>query len=191
MANATLRPLELRDLDHLMEWVNDPDVVKNFANFQAPISREREQRWLEDILASERDKVFAVETPTGEYLGNIGLHQIDWPTRSARAALILGSKEHWGEGYAQGAMAELLRIAFEQYNLHKVWLVVWQENAKARHIYEKMGFREEGVLRDEYFHQGKYHNMVRMSMLEDEYQTRQAAMRASPVASATAPEVTA
>lgn len=181
MANAKLRPLEMQDLDHLMEWVNDVDVVKNFANFQTPLSREREQRWLEDILVSERDKVFAVETPTGEYLGNIGLHQIHWPTRSARTALILGNKEHWGEGYAQGAMAELLNIAFEQYHLHKVWLVVWEENVKGRHIYEKLGFREEGVLRDEYFHQGRYHNMVRMSMLENEYRALQTVPHESSV----------
>ncbi|MBI1969879.1 GNAT family N-acetyltransferase [Candidatus Woesearchaeota archaeon] len=172
MVAARIRPLEMKDLNHIMEWVNDPTVVGKFANFQTPISREREQKFLEQIIASETDKLFAIETEQGEYLGNIGLHQIDWPSRAGRLALIIGKKAHWGEGYAQSALQELLRLAFEQYNLHKVWLVVFEENAKARHIYEKAGFQIEGFLRDEYFHQGEYHNMVRMSMLEHEYFAR-------------------
>ena len=76
---ATLRPLEMNDLDNMMQWVNDPDVIGNFANFKMPISRDDERKYLENMLASDTDKAFAVENGDGEYLGNVGIHQIYWP----------------------------------------------------------------------------------------------------------------
>lgn len=169
MAHAKLRPLAMSDLDNLMTWVNDPDVVGNFANFKLPISREKEQQYLETILASETDKAFAIENENGEYLGHIGLHQIHWPTRSSRLAAIVAKKDQRNKGYGQSAINEILRLAFEEYNLHKVWLVVFEENELARHVYRKCGFVEEGILRDEYYHRGRYHHMVRMSILAQDF----------------------
>lgn len=170
--NVKLRPLTIDDLDKVMEWVNDPEVVGNLANFTTPISRDEEKKYLERLLASQNDKVFAIEDATDgfdTYIGNIGLHEIHWPTRKARLGIIIGKKEFWGHGYAQAATKQVLRLAFDQYNLHKVWLLALEDNEKTKHLNEKLGFKPEGVLRDEYFLKGRYHNMVRMSMLEDEY----------------------
>ncbi len=169
MPRAIVRPLDLGDLDHMMEWVNDREVIGNFANFATPTSRSQEQKYLENLLKSETDKAFTIETEQGDYLGTVGIYQIHWPARSGRLGIIIGKPALRGKGYGQSAIKDVLRLAFEQYNLHKVWLVVFEENARSRHVYTKCGFREEGILRDEYFHQGKYHNMVRMSILDREY----------------------
>lgn len=170
MPTAKLRPLELSDLDGIMAWVNEPEIVGNFQHFNRIISREEEEQYLERLLASETDRVYAIETESGEYLGNIGLHQIHWPSRNARFAIIIGRKEEWGKGYAQNAIEQLLKIAFEEMKLHKVWGLVFQENIKAQHVYvDKCGFKVEGVLREEYLHQRVYHNMLRIAMLENEY----------------------
>lgn len=170
MVQAKLRPLQLSDLDKVMTWVNDPEIVGNFQHFNRTISREEEQQYLERILASPTDKVYAIETEGGEYLGNVGLHQIYLPSRNARFSIIIGNREHWGQGYAQKAIEQLLEIAFNQMGLHKVWGIVFEENEKNKHIYlDKLGFKVEGVLKEEYFHKGKYHTMLRIAMLEDEY----------------------
>jgi len=169
---ATVRPLEMNDLDEIMKWVNDPEVIGKFTNFKRPMTREQEARYLEQIIASEKDQLFAVETESGEYLGNTGLHEIDYKARSGRLAIILGNKKYWGRGYAQSAVEGLLEQAFEKYRMNKVWAIVMEQNTKMQHILEKCGFKKEGLLRDEYFSQGRYHNMVRMSILEKEYKTR-------------------
>ncbi|HLD00575.1 MAG TPA: GNAT family protein [Candidatus Nanoarchaeia archaeon] len=170
MANVRLRSLEMSDLDNIMRWVNDPEVVGNFANFKIPISREEEKKFLEKTLASETDRVFAIENEQGDYVGNVGIHQIHWPSRVGRLGLIIGAKENWNKGYAETAVNEVLGLAFNHYNLHKVWGMVWEDNPKTRHLYiDKCSFKVEGILQDEYFHQGKYHNIIRIAMLEDDY----------------------
>ena len=150
-----------------MEWVNDPDVVGRFRSFTRKFSREDEIAYVKKIVVSEKDMVFSL-TKNGEYVGQLGFHELDWGKRSARLALFI-TKKYWGRGYAQRAMHLAVAYAFGTLKLHKIWLMVWEENEKGKHIYEKCGFRIEGRLRDEYFHEGSYHNVVRMALLEDEH----------------------
>jgi len=81
MATAKIRPLVMEDLDHMMTWVNDDEIVGNFANFTRPISRDQERQYLERIIDSKTDKAFAIEAEDGSYLGNIGVYDIHWPSR--------------------------------------------------------------------------------------------------------------
>ena len=170
MTQAILRPLEIKDLDKIMEWVNDPKIVFNFQNFDLKITREAEKAYLEKILASADDRLFAIETENGTYLGNVGLHNISSKNKLGRLALIIGNKEFLGRGYGQSAIKELVKYAFDECGLNKVWLIVAKENEKAKHIYEKVGFAIEGFLEEEYADRlGKFHDMVRMRMLRREY----------------------
>jgi diamine N-acetyltransferase len=74
----------------------------------------------------------------------------------------------WNHGYAQELMPAVLRHGFSELGMNKIYLQVFTTNAKARHLYQKLGFREEGVLRAHYFVNGAYHDMVSMSMLREE-----------------------
>lgn len=165
-----LRPLQIEDVDNVMTWVNDPKVVFNFQNFDMKITREAEIAYLEKILTSNDDKLFAVETENRTYLGNAGLHGLSSKNRLGRVALIIGNKKFWGKGYGQNAMRELIKYAFDECRLNKIWLIVDKENEKARHIYEKVGFKIEGILEEEYADRtGKFHDMIRMRLLRREY----------------------
>jgi len=166
---VTLKPLEVKDIDNVMDWVNDPEIIGNFANFSHTIPREEEKKFIEKITKSESDKVFSVFDEEKQYLGQVGLHQIHWPSRAGRLAIIIGNKKQRGKGYAQAALKELLKLAFEEYNLHKAWIITFQTNKRMRHIMKKLGFQKEGTLREEYYNKGKYHDVVRMSILDKEY----------------------
>ena len=168
---AQLRPLRMDDLDNMMEWINNTEIIINFQNFDMNITREQEQKFLERILASESDRMFAVEDENGIYLGNAGIHGISSKNKLGRLALIIGKKYFQGKGYGQSALKQLLKYSFEDCQLNKVWLVVMKENSKARHIYEKTGFVVEGELSEEYADRtGNFHDMIRMRMLRREYE---------------------
>jgi len=171
MAQAILNPLRMEDLDDIMMWINDPEVTKNFNIIDREISREEEHSYLENIIKSENDFGYSIRTEEGEYLGNVSIYNIHWPSNHGQLGIIIGNTDHWGEGYAQSAVKEVLQKAFIDLKLHKVWLVAWEENEKNIHMYKKLGFQEEGLLKDQYLLNGVYHNMVSMAMLENDFHT--------------------
>jgi len=171
-----LRPLALTDVDHMMSWVNDPDIVGNFAAFSGePFTRAQEEAYVAGLLSSKEDKVFAIQRAAdGEYLGNVGIHKIHWPSRVGRVACIIGSREEMGKGYGSAAIGAVLDWAFEDARLHKVYLIVFRENLRAQRTYRRLGFIDEGVLREEYFLRDAWHDMIRMGILDREWRARRA-----------------
>ncbi|TNE87585.1 MAG: N-acetyltransferase [Deltaproteobacteria bacterium] len=163
-----LRPIRPEDVDHIMQWINDPAVTRNFAHMSAQITREQELAWLEHVIASDTDRLYAVVDADGAYLGNAGVHKIYWPARNGRLGLVLGAAGARGRGLGTQAMRLLVELALTELNLHKVWLVHYRSNERMAHIAAKLGFTQEGVLRDEYFHAGGFHDMVRWSLLEQD-----------------------
>lgn len=154
-----------------MRWIDDPAVTANFASMSRKITREEEIAFLERTIASPDDRLYAIVDGDGRYLGNAGIHKIWWPSRNGRLGVVVGRKEAQGKGVAQRALRELCRVGFDELGLHKLWLMHYRENARMAHLAQKLGFREEGVLRDEYFHQGTWHDMLRHSLLDHEYRS--------------------
>ena len=164
-----LRPIRLDDVDAIMEWINDPAVTRNFASMSERITREQEIAFLERTLASDTDRLFAIEDLEGRYLGNAGIHKIYWPARNGRLGIVIGRKDAQGQGLGQEALRLTAALGFRDLKLHKIWLVHFATNARMHHIAKKLGFVEEGTLRDEYFHADGFHDMLRHSLLEDEF----------------------
>lgn len=168
-----MKPLKLNDIDNIMTWVNDPEVVKNLQHFNKKFTRKDEEKYVKKILTSKNDFVFSFSCPkqsrgvnqSGEYVGQGGIHQISWENKLGRLSIIV-KREYWNRGYAQEILPALINYAFKKLKLHKIWLMHWKENKKAGHLYKKLGFRKEGILKDEYFWKDKYHDMIRMAIIK-------------------------
>ncbi len=164
---VVLRALEKDDIENCWRWVNDPKITEGLTMI-FPISKYEEEQWYEGYIKNNKDKIFAIEVE-GEHIGNIGLHGIDWVNRKAELGIMIGEKEYWGEGYGTDAITTLLRYAFTRMNLHRVQLRVFEYNERAIRCYKKCGFTEEGVMRDDRFKDGMYHNTIFMSILRSEF----------------------
>lgn len=168
-ASVCLRPIREDDVDAIMGWINDPEITRNFAAFGEPVTHEQELAFIRDMIASKNDRLFAIErVDQPGLIGTAGIHRIYWPAKNGRLGLMVGKHTLQGQGLGQQTMRLLVAYAFEVLKLHKVWLVHYADNARMRHIAGKLGFRQEGVLRDEYFHQGRWHDMVRHALLESD-----------------------
>jgi diamine N-acetyltransferase len=73
-------------------------------------------------------------------------------------------------GTGRRLLAEVIGRAFGEYGAHRLFLDVFVNNDRARHVYQTSGFREEGIMRDAIYRDGAYHSLVLMSLLESEYQ---------------------
>ena len=165
-----LRPLEREDLPRCVEWFSDPEVRRHLTVY-LPFSLAQEERWYEGLLNQlERLEtvLMAIETLEGVHIGNLGLHAIDWKNRSAELGITIGEKAYWGQGCGTDAIRTLLRLGFEEMNLHRIFLRVDVDNARAIRCYEKVGFRREGTSRDAVFRDGRYYDQYVMSILESE-----------------------
>jgi RimJ/RimL family protein N-acetyltransferase len=166
--DISLRPLAESDVDDLMTFVNDPQIVGNFAAL-GKITRDQEVAWVQSMLRSDNDRVWALVDGDGRFLGNCGIHKIWWPARNGRLGIVVGARDVHGQGVGTQVMRLLLQKGFEELGLHKLWLVHYAENARMRHLAHKLGMTPEGVLRDEYFHEGRFHDMVRHAILKPEW----------------------
>lgn len=164
-----LRCLEASDLDNCLSWINDPEVTR-FLAVRMPISRKQEEAWLARAMSGEdrANVVFAMETLDGEYLGNIGLHNIDYVSGVAELGIAIGAKRYWGKGYGPDAMRTLLRFAFRELRLRKVILRVFGTNVRARKAYAKLGFKEVGRLRAHVLKDGMFEDEILMEVFAEE-----------------------
>lgn len=164
-----LEPLHTDHLAHVMGWVNDPTVMGYFASHQTEITEEAELAYMKSLISSRNDFVWSVfDELTGEYVGQCSINAIHWPASNGRVFLVV-TKEQQGKGYAGAILKALLHEGFFKIALHKLWLIVREDNLSSQKKYLKVGFEVEGLLKDEYFVQGKYHNMVRMGMINPEF----------------------
>jgi len=168
---VNLRPIERDDLPRFVGWFSDPEVRRHLEVY-LPFSLSQEERWFVSILdAIDRQEavLLAIETAGGTHIGNIGLHRVNWKDRSAELGIVIGDKAHWDQGYGTEAVRMLLRLAFHDMNLHRVFLRVDADNARGLRCYEKAGFQREGTFRDAVFRNGAYLDQHVLSVLATEF----------------------
>lgn len=170
-----LRRIERDDLPRLVAWMNDPAVRENL-HVTYPLSLAHETEWFEATLKQEpAAQPFVIEAPAlsggiDEWvpIGTTAFHAVSWRTRAAEFGIVLGDRSLWGKGYGTDAARTLMRWAFGELNLNRVWLRVFEDNVRAIRSYEKLGFRIEGRLRQDRFHEGRYSDTIIMGLLRDE-----------------------
>lgn len=165
-----LREYRKEDIEKAKEFLNDFEVRKNLQiGVPYPYTLEDEEKWYSSVSAVKDTYTFALETLEGLYIGGCGINQIDWKNRKAVIGIFIGDKEYWSKGYGSDAINTLVKFIFEEINVNKIALCVYSFNERAIKCYEKCGFTREGVLREELFRQGKYHDEILMSLLRREY----------------------
>jgi RimJ/RimL family protein N-acetyltransferase len=168
-AKIYLRPVEREESEVLEPWFNDPEVLRTVLGHR-PLNRQQEEAYIEKINASEQDIMLGIAVQeTDRLIGVTGLHQILLKNRSAGFGITIGAKDEWGKGYGTEATALMVRYAFETLNLNRVWLHVLEYNQRGLRTYEKLGFKREGVLRQEHYRDGRYWDTITMAILRQEW----------------------
>ncbi|MGB8252790.1 MAG: GNAT family protein [Anaerolineaceae bacterium] len=166
------RGAERTDIPNFTRWMNDPEVTAGITVYR-PMSLVNEENWFENMVKRPLDEqIFVIEIcPRGEWLpiGSCGYHEIDWRNRNTEVGIAIGEKAWWNKGYGSEAMELLVKYGFETLNMHRVWLRVFENNKRAVRSYEKVGFVHEGQMRESDYKNGKYHNILLMSILKQEY----------------------
>lgn len=165
-----LRPVSLEDANaDYCAWMNDPDVTKYLE------SRFNSQR-LEDIksyvreMSEKTDSLFLaiILRKDNKHVGNIKIHRIDNHHRHGEIALIIGEKTCWGKGIGTEAISLLANYAFKNLNLHKIYAGCYAANLGSIKAFKKAGFKEDGIMKQHYFCEGRYVDGVQLAIINKE-----------------------
>ena len=144
---VVLRKFEERDIDNKVKWINDSNNNK-FLHYDLPLEHVKTLNWF--LKNKDRiDRYDAVIEYEGKPVGIIGLLGIDNKNRKAEYYITMGEHEYKGKGIAFKASQELLRYAFNELNLNKVYLYTEVENTPAQGLFNKLGFEKEGTLKED------------------------------------------
>jgi RimJ/RimL family protein N-acetyltransferase len=176
-----LRPLEKEDAATVQVWVNDPEVTRHLLVYR-PMSLLAEEEFIANRSRDEHGiGVMIVARESDRPVGATGLHAIDARHRTARFGILIGEKDCWGRGYGTEATRLMVDLAFATLNLNRVALEVVASHDRACRCYERVGFRREGLLRQGYFGEGRYWDLIVMGLLREEWQQVQGEDRGSRI----------
>ena len=133
------------------------------------VSQTRE--WIEKELSASF--TFSIHTLDDDrIIGFLGLDGINWTAGDCWMGVGIGEREDWGKGYGSDAIAVLLRFAFEELNLKRVTLNVFEYNERAIKAYEKLGFQHEGRQRQMLNRFDRRWDMIFMGILRSEWEAK-------------------
>ncbi|MBU1633891.1 GNAT family N-acetyltransferase [bacterium] len=148
---------------------NDPDVRETlFLAFPANVDQIRD-RIVAQINSGNALLLTIADKTSGKAIGQTAFFRIDSVSRSAIFYIALLDKSKWSQGLGTEATQLMVEYGFNTLNLHRIQLHVFIDNRAAIHIYEKIGFKKEGVLREAMYHHGKYCDFLVMGCLKSEW----------------------
>jgi len=162
-------------IEQLRQWRNDPDLRKYFREHRE-ISQDMQESWFKDRVSNNDKQVdFEIHfSSSGALIGHCGLYYINWINRTAELTIYIGDSTYKGKGLGSDALRLLMDYAFKTINLNRVWCEVFSNNA-AVDVYRKIGFKDEGILRQHHYEDGKFLDCYVLGLLRDEWITSQEA----------------
>lgn len=161
------RPVEEKDLENIRRTRNDVSTWMNLTDITMT-DRHSQLEWFKGLSKQSKSKrYYTVCTGKDKFVGLIRMDEFDWTNKSVRVGCDV-AKELRGKGYGKMVMEMVVKYGFDYLNMHRLWLLVLETNERAKHVYESVGFKEEGRYRESIFRDGKYYDYICMSVLKEE-----------------------
>lgn len=131
-----IRPME--ELVHeYVELINNPEVYHFITDNENNYSIEDEIIWVRN---HQTDYTYTmIDRETGNFIGNISFNEING--NSGELGIVV-SPEYQNRHYGMEALEAIIRYGFEVINLDEITLVVYSNNHRAIHCYNRLGFKE-------------------------------------------------
>ena len=165
---VTLRLFEEEDITRKVAWINDP-LNNQHLHYDIPLNHEKTLTWFH--AKDNTKRLDCTIEYKGIPVGLIGLLSIDLFHRKAEFYISMGETQFKRCGISTLASQLLLRYAFEELKLHKIYLNTDGENIAAHRLFEKVGFVREGYFIDDMIHRGRYIDRIRYAIVDSTNKT--------------------
>lgn len=171
MHKVYLRAFKPDDYLISYKWRNDYNITNGLISRRLFVSEENEKQWIEK---ANSDKVNNIKlaiclSASDEYIGNVYLTNIDHFNKSAGIGIFIGEEKHFKKGYVSEALSLILQHAFIDLGMNRVEARQFANNYASINLHEKMGFEKEGLLREFFYKNGFYNDVIIMSILKSNF----------------------
>lgn len=162
---CTIRSIMQDDLPTLFRWRNHPDI-RRYMLTQHEITEEEHLNWYTHACQDTTRRLLMIEE-SGVPIGYVQFSDV-----------AAGGVSQWGfyarPGAPKGTGKKLgvtaLTYAFEELKLHKVCGRAIDVNIASQAFHQRLGFKQEGVLREQHCLAGVYHSVICFGLLAHEWQ---------------------
>lgn len=157
-----LREIEEEDLEIIVRWRNDPEIVKWLFSY-LPLCMAKQRRWYQSYVEDNTRQIFVIEVEK-KPVGTIGLSCIDYRNQNGELGILI-DKEWQEKGIGKESLSLLIEFAWNEMNLRKIKVKVFKENEAAINLYKSCGFTEEGILKKEIYKNGEFKDVMIMAVM--------------------------
>ena len=171
-----LRAVERHDVPLIHRWFNDSVVMIGWG-WSAPARSiqhvaSQVEEWLAREIAFGRPEALIADSLAGDPIGLV-IVRVDRPEARSVELSLLVDADRWGEGFGSDVMETTLEACIAGWGIHRIGVRVEADNERALALYRRLGFTEEGRLRQAAFRDGRHGDVLLFSLLADEWLSRQ------------------
>ncbi len=170
---VSLRGVEKEDIEALMNWRNKESFRRNFREHRELTTRDQ-LSWIESLDKTKHiNYMFSIIDQEGRLIGACGLLYINWIARFADFSFYIGDSDEYCKGERSEEACELLiNYGFNILNLNKIWMELYEfDTDKISHFTSKFGFVQDGILRENCYHNGRYYDSHIYSLLRRDFRS--------------------
>jgi ribosomal-protein-alanine N-acetyltransferase len=166
-----LRALAKEDInDMYLQWLNDEEVCRGNSHAVFPNTEEKLLRFYEGQQNQMSQVVLAIiHKEDKKHIGNVSLQSINWISRNAEFAILMGDRSYWGRGFGEEAAQLIVNYGFERLNLHRIYCGTFSNNETMKKLAGKLHMKQEGIRREAVYKAGGYLDIYEYGVLKSEF----------------------
>ncbi|MED4694895.1 GNAT family N-acetyltransferase [Peribacillus frigoritolerans] len=162
-----LRAIEISDKEVLLEIINDSHTEYALGGWSFPVSSLNQEEWIKDQKPNaDILRCMIIDKKDNKTLGTVILSDIDYKNGNAEIhiKLLRGVR---GNGYGFDTINTIVKYTFNELRLHCVYAHINGYNIPSQKLFEKCGFKKEGLLKSRIFKKGEYHDVIILSIINE------------------------
>lgn len=167
--NIELRDLKEVDKKYFYLWVRDKEVTKySLSIFQKMVTDNEISNWFDGMLSNKSSYKKAI-IYCKKIIGYAGIAKISETNKSGEYFIFIGNKSYHNKKIGTFVTKEIVKHGFQQLGLNRIMLTVSEKNIGAIKVYNNADFKTEGIMKQAFYRDGKFHDKIIMAILKKEW----------------------
>jgi len=166
---VSLVALDLEHTDQVLTWINN-EAINSSSGIRFPNSKTEQELWVKATIQNRSKKKLIITSTDEKEVGMVSVHNIDHKNQNCEVGIYIDPNSQ-GKGYASEALKLVIRFAFLELNMFKVYANIHEDNTASISLFQKLGFNKEATIKKVIFKNGQFIDNLYFSLFKESYLT--------------------